>query len=185
MWGDPKLPVHMYTDAQGSPAQIGGVLLDEEEQVWRTFGAVVPKSQQQFFLPRRTNIGGYELLAAQVVFSTWAQQLAGRTVMLWIDKRGAERQVIRGAAREGRDHNELVAFLWQRAYHLGVHLRVNRVASKSNIADGPSRGRWREVNALGLEITRDDVLWPPETEGVRAAGRLAHILWGPEAAGGG
>ena len=75
-----------------------------------------------------------------------------------MDNRAAEHVLIRGSARPA-DANLLAHWFWLRCAVQGVRPEVYRVASKSNIADGPSRGDW---SGLGPEFVPDTVELPPE-----------------------
>ncbi len=70
--------------------------------------------------------------------STFAEQLRGREVVIWSDNVGAEKATDKGAAKQF-DQNALIHAIWLRIAELGIYAWVERVPTKLNIADLPSR----------------------------------------------
>ena len=151
------------------------MLVDPATASYWAFGAPVPPPVQRFFARRKQQIGGLELLGVHTAISTWAPWLAGRKVIFWVDNRGAEAQLRRGAARRGWDHNLLVGYFWQRVAGLHADVTLERVCSKSNISDGPSRDRWESI---GAECVEDLPMWPEEISERAPMGHLEGVVWG-------
>ena len=97
--------------------------------------------------------------------ATIANALRGRRVVLYSDNTGAEHATDKGSAKAA-DHNKMVHEVWTLALRscvvcvLGVwlrcllsrhniHLWIERVPSKLNISDLPSRGRWQLMYDIG------------------------------------
>ena len=75
--------------------------------------------------------------------------LAGRRVVLYVDDDAALSTLVKGTSTSlpsARLANEL----WQCAALLGLHLWVDRVPSRSNPADAPSRARGAVLQAWGF-----------------------------------
>ena len=116
------------------------------------------------FVPRRDEqIMGQELLAIAVGLSTFAEQLAGRSVRIWTDNAGGEGALKGGAARS-QDHNMLVHGIWLWAWRMGCSLWVERVPTKENSADLPSRESYSLVESIGgvwVQPGLEAAFWEP------------------------
>ena len=109
-----------------------------------------------------------------VALSTFANELRGRCVVIYTDNKGAEGATSRGSAKVGMcvthgcgggfdiyhksfDHNQLIHEIWSHAFQFRMHLWVERVPSKWNIADCPSRFKYNLMEALNA-VWRKPVL---------------------------
>ena len=101
-----------------------------------------------------------EILAIAVGLSTFADALRGRKVRIFSDNAVAEGALRRGAAR-ACDHNGLIHVAWTLALAERIHIWVDRVPSKLNISDLPSREEYRLLERLGAS---------------RAAPKIAHAF---------
>jgi hypothetical protein len=138
-------PLHLFTDASGSPPYLGAVLYDGNK--WRYAHMPVPKEIMSHFVNRNDNqIMGLELLGISMGMATFEDELRGRNVVIHCDNTGAEICCRKGTARHW-DHAQLVHAQWLHAARARMELWVKRVATKDNIADLPSR---RCSVALGL-----------------------------------
>ena len=63
---------------------------------------------------------------------------------------GAEDATSRGSARAW-DHNQIIHEVWSICFEHKIDLWIERVASKYNIADSPSRGEHKIMAELGAE----------------------------------
>ena len=92
-------------------------------------------------------MGQLELLAAPFAFSTWADRLMNRSVLLWIDNDAAAASLVKGYSLKG-DNAEIVGEFWILVASLRSHVYIDRVESKNNIADGPSRDDYELLHSL-------------------------------------
>ena len=83
-------------------------------------------------------MGQLEILACPLALSTWAETLAGRRVLLFVDNDAAAACLVRGYSPKA-DSSALVGSFWLLASRTRAEIYIDRVESKSNIADGPSR----------------------------------------------
>ncbi len=89
-----------------------------------------------------------EILAILLAMSTFKGQIADRKAVLYSDNVGAEKATARGSAKVW-DHNHLVHQIWTVAMTHSIKLWVERVPSKENLADCPSRGSDELLSELG------------------------------------
>lgn len=118
---------------------------------------------------RDAQIAGLEILAIALGVSSFAERIRGRRVRVFSDNTVAEGVTRRGSAR-CFDHNSLAHAFWTTAMEEGWQVWIDRVPTKDNIADLPSRECYDLLGRLGAE---------------RVAPRFASIWWTPEAWHGG
>jgi len=101
--------------------------------------------------------------------STFTDLLRGRKVVLYSDNKGAtclcimlpvlgvcaflpgaEHTTARGSAK-AFDHNHIIHEVWTLAFQQSIHLWVERVPSKFNIGDSPSRGEHQILRDVGAQ----------------------------------
>ena len=121
----------------------------------RTFGCKVPdKLVRSWAEGRKHIIGQVELFAVVLARTCWSRYINGRRCIFFVDHAGVLNACI---------NSNSIDSSWR---SLLLHLEAadeedpclpwfHRVASKSNIADPPSRGNWDEINFLGSYV-RDD-----------------------------
>ena len=80
-----------------------------------------------------------ELAPCVAALTTWPVEFANRHVLVFVDNNGARAGIVKGICR-ARESAELVEGFWRRAAALGAFVWVERVPSRSNPADAPSRG---------------------------------------------
>ena len=85
-----------------------------------------------------------------VALSTFAPEIRGRKVLLFSDNTGAELSVTKGSAKAW-DHNKMVHSIWTQALEQKMRLWIERVPSKLNISDAPSRFRYDLLSELGAQ----------------------------------
>jgi len=149
-WEPSLLPVvQLIGDASGSPAWLAAVLLIDGRTFYCDMGPT--EEQMTFFTKRKDNqICGLELLSIALGFSTFGHLIKGRKVHVYSDNKGAESSTSKGAAR-AFDHTCIVHCLWTKAAQLEIELVVDRVPTKDNIADLPSRGKYLLLQKIGAE----------------------------------
>lgn len=98
-----------------------------------------------------------EAVAASVLLSTFESELAGCSLIVFEDNRGAQSALLRGASKSVLSAELALAFWWLAAKG-DVIPWLERVNSASNIADGPSRGDLELAFKMGC-LWRDPI-WP-------------------------
>ena len=93
-------------------------------------------------------MGQLELLAAPFAFATWEQRLKGRSVLLFIDNDSAVANLVKGYSQK-EDSTAIVGSFWLMVSTMKCHVYIDRVESKSNPADGPSRNDFSFVCGIG------------------------------------
>ena len=83
-------------------------------------------------------MGQLEILACPIALNTWPTILHNRQVLLFIDNDAAAACLVRGYS-PGQDSCALVGDFWLAASSSRLSVYIDRVESKSNLADGPSR----------------------------------------------
>ena len=146
-------PLLMYTDASDVPGRfpqrlLGAVLFDPIDKSlvfssWPVADAIVSR-----WLQKESYMGQLELLAAPFAFSTWQDRIQNRSLILFIDNDSAAASLVKGYSPKV-DSGAIVGEFWLLAAQLRVHVCIDRVESKSNLADGPSRNQFDEIKGLG------------------------------------
>ena len=154
--------VQVFADASSTPAHLGAVVI-LGQSIFYT-GWAVPDSLLEVFQSRRDNqIMGLELLAIALALGSFADTLRGKQVRVWSDNTGSESAARKGKARSF-DHACIAHCIWLVAAELGIELRVDRVPTKSNIADLPSRRQHRWLESIGAVWTNPvlrQIFWNP------------------------
>ena len=160
---DTRDVVELFCDARGHPARLAAVIYVDNECFYTDWAP--PEPLLQNFKARRDNqIMGLELLAIALGLSTFETLLQGRRVRIWSDNVGGEAAMRKGSAKEF-DHNCIVHCIWLRAAAHKMALLIERVASKLNIADLPSREDYRVLEEMGAVWRRpflDEPFWRPQ-----------------------
>ena len=94
-----------------------------------------------------------ELFAGPLAFDTWPQILEDREVIHFVDNSAALSALVKGYSPVG-DSIKLTCDYWLRAAKHRLNLWVDRVESKSNISDDPSRFNVeKEMERIGARYT--------------------------------
>ena len=101
-------------------------------------------------------MGQLELLAAPFACTTWQSRLQNRAFILFIDNDSAASNLVKGYSSK-TDSTAIVGTFWLQVADLRCHVYIDRVESKSNPADGPSRNDFQFVQSVGGRYT------PPKT----------------------
>ena len=124
---------------------------------WQYAAIKCPRYILQQFLPRGDNqIGGQEMLAVALLFGTFAEELRGSLVLVFIDNDGV-RCAIQHGSGGSFEINTMVGHLWIQCASEHVAFFGVRVETHANIADGPSRGDFYLMSRLGA-VARSGVL---------------------------
>ena len=149
-WEPSLLPVvQLFCDARGQPARLAAVLFIDGR---RFFCDMEPAAETlAFFSKRRDNqICGLELLSIALGLSTFDKMIKGRKLHIFSDNKGAEASTRKGASRQF-DHTCIVHCLWSKAAQLGIEMVIDRVPSKDNLADLPSREEYSLMHKIGAQ----------------------------------
>jgi len=151
-------PTILYTDASDVPGRdvgqyIVGAVLDSPSQstLLYTYWCVPPELVQRW-IPKQTQIGQLEIFAGAVAVDAWADLLRDKQVLHFVDNDSATASLVKGYSPQ-EDSCALVGDYWLRVAALKASVYVDRVESKSNLADGPSRVDLQEVATLGAKFT--------------------------------
>ena len=138
-------PYLLYTDASDVPERsprfgVGAVLIENipSGRALSYFSWSVPQSTVDRWLPKKSYMGQLELLAAPIALATWKSKLSGSRCLHFVDNDSASACLVRGYSPKA-DSCEIVGVYWLQASETKTDLYVDRVESKSNISDGPSR----------------------------------------------
>ena len=163
---DARPPALLLCDARGEPPRLAAVLVSAGHvsftevappEMWLrrarapaapAHSALASAGNRLFRERNDAQIAGLEILAIAVGLSTFADALRGRKVRIFSDNVVAEGALRRGAAR-AFDHNGLIHAAWTLALAERIHIWVDRVPSKLNISDLPSREEYRLLERLG------------------------------------
>ena len=147
-------PIVLYTDASDVPERlaerwvIGAVLLDPLHPNDVEFTSwVVPHVIIDSCLPKQTYMGQLEILACPMALATWEKRIEHRRIILFVDNDAAAACLVRGYSPK-TDSSALVGTFWLLASQCKSEIYIDRVESKSNIADGPSRLDFSVLEAM-------------------------------------
>ena len=142
----------LYSDAEGYGG-LGAVAVLPDGGAHYLHGKV-PRSVVRRLKPRKTQIVAYELFAALVALvSLCPSMIRTCRVVHFIDSSAALACVVRGFSREA-DLADIAGRLWFEALGLGIQYEVYYVPTKSNLADGPSRGDMTLMRSLNAKECR-------------------------------
>lgn len=142
---DSKPPLILYTDASDVPGRcagraiLGAVLIDPLEgfDISYTYW-IVPDEILTRWCPRQTYMFPLEIMAGPLAMITWKSKVSDRHIIHFIDNDGAASSLVRGYS-PAVDSAQLVAEYWLHSAQARAFVYIDRVESKSNLADGPSR----------------------------------------------
>lgn len=157
----PKTPVLVFTDGACEPegdsfiGSVGGVLiyLENGSFHWRAFGGYVPKSVMDLWTDKGKKhlIGPVEMYAVCLARQVWSDYLRDRAIF-FVDHGGVLASLISGSSRDEIWRELLLCLECSDSVEPCLSWFA-RVASASNIADGPSRGMWDVIQRF--EYVRD------------------------------
>ena len=145
----PSEVVLLYSDAEGYGG-IAAVAVFPRNEVHFLQGHV-PRNVKRGLKQRKTQIVAFELLAGLIALAALCpERLRGRRVVHFVDSSAALACIIRGFSRE-LDLADIAGRFWFEALGLGIKYEAHFVASKCNLADGPSRGDITLMESLGAK----------------------------------
>jgi hypothetical protein len=147
----PRQHLELFCDAEGSPPRLAGVLFSNNGARIQAYKCDVSKIVLEAYRERSdAQIMTLEIMAILVAIYTFSDDLQGAVVRVWTDNTGGECTLRKGSAKQ-EDHNLLVFAVWFAAARLGCALWFERVGTKDNISDQPSRGYDDALSLLGAE----------------------------------
>ena len=159
-------PVILYTDASDVPGRsprfgVGGVLVNQSSSVPKIshFCFPVPEQWVARWIPKETYMGQLEILAGPIALRTWADSLRETRCLHFVDNDSASASLVKGYSPRS-DSCELVGIYWLQAAQIPVDIYIDRVESKSNLSDEPSR--FSDTLLLSLGSTPVTPIIPPE-----------------------
>ena len=137
----------LFVDARGYPPRCAAVLC--VDGAWHYTDGMPSKRLLDRMIARKDNqIMALESIAIALGLSTFASELAGRKVVVYNDNKAAEAASRKGTARCW-DHCEIVHDIWTHALLNRSFLWIERVSSKDNISDLPSREQYQLMESIG------------------------------------
>jgi len=147
-WHAPECQLaYLFVDARGVPPRCAAVLFVDGQCLY-TDGRPSDGMMSSFKSRADNQIMTLEILAIAVGRSTFADELRGRKVLVFSDNTGAEAASRRGSTKCS-DHCRLIHEIWSHCWANSIHIWIERVPSKDNISDLPSREEYRLVEELG------------------------------------
>lgn len=149
----PDQPVILYTDASDVPERdprfvVGAVLFDPESNIMQHTYWAVPSEVVNHWITKETYMGQLEILAGPLAVSTWEDTLLKRQIIHFVDNDSAAACLVKGYSAK-TDSSGLVGTYWLAVSQCQAEPYIDRVESKSNLADGPSRLSFDEVLSFG------------------------------------
>ena len=143
----------LFCDARSSPPRLAAVLVDKQGCCsftdWQPDASLLGIYAQESAGDK--NILILELLAIILSLSTFSHVLSTNNVKIWTDNVGGEGALRKGASRKGTA-NMAIHNVWTFAARQQIGIWVDRVPTKQNIADGPSREDYSTlVDVMGAD----------------------------------
>ena len=157
-------PVLVFTDGACETvdgrllATVGGIIFDPASKLLPSaFGCIVPDKVVRAWMNegKEHPVPQTELYAVVLARFVWKEELDGKRVIYFVDNQGTLDACIKGYSRV-ESMRRLLLELEQIDSSRPAIPWFARVPSASNIADLPSRGRWRQLEDI-LEFGRKEV----------------------------
>ena len=150
-------PILLYTDASDVPGRhpqrvLGATLFDPITANFFYTSAEVSSSLVDSWLQRQSYMGQLELLATVLAVSTWGPLLKERYAILFVDNDSAASGLVKGYSPQ-LDSGAIIGQFWLSVAKLKSNLYIDRVESKSNPCDGPSRLDFSLMHQWGARWT--------------------------------
>ena len=151
--GSTSPPTILYTDASDVPDRdprygLGGVLVVQHPKLQiEYFSTTPPVGVVEKWASRHTYMGQLELLACPLALLTWKHYLQRSQIIHFIDNDSAAAGLVRGYSPT-TDPSPIIGEYWLIAAEWGMDIYIDRVESKSNLSDGPSRFDCSKLEAL-------------------------------------
>lgn len=145
---EPDQHAVLLVDARSTPPRIAAVLILPTGEVRYCDMAPSESILQQFKARSDGKILALEILAIALGLSTFASLLRGLTVRIFSDNTGAEKATARGASRQF-DYCRVIHCIWHFCAANGLRVWLERVPTKLNLSDLPSRELYGLLRAIG------------------------------------
>ena len=154
-------PVILYTDASDVPGRlpqqvIGAVLLEPLRGAIFYTSAEVSADLIASWTSRKSYMGQLELLATVLPLSTWPELVRNKHILLFVDNDSAASGLVKGYSPQ-LDSGAIIGQFWLSAADCKISVYVDRVESKSNPADGPSRLDFSLMHEWGAHWTTPNI----------------------------
>ena len=149
----PEPPIIIYTDASDVPQRasdryvLGAVLIDPTDATLEYTYWSVPQDIVDKWAFRETYMSQLEVLAGPLAMATWSKKLHQKQVIHFIDNSSAASTLVKGYSPTV-DNSPLIGEYWLTAAKYAIEIYIERVESKSNVADGPSRLEFSLMQSL-------------------------------------
>ena len=134
---------------------VGALLYDPRTKATLYTYTPVPESVVQEWLPSGQQVHLVELFAGPLALDTFKSLLSDRYLIHFIDNSAALGALVKGYS-PSEDNIKIVGDYWLRAASRKLFIYCDRVESKSNISDDPSR-----LNIEGVMSSIGATYWPP------------------------
>ena len=150
--GDGKPPILIFTDGahETEAAGYGGIMIDPLSGEVAGFGRNMGETMKRRLTvqgKKQQIIGQAELYPAIVARRLWKHKIQGRDVIHMVDNDSARFALIKGSS-PCLESAWLVQSFWIDESATDCQSWIARVPSRSNIADGPSRGDRTEASQI-------------------------------------
>lgn len=137
-WQHQRKHYRLWTDASGADALLAGVLYTPDQK-WYYFRMQAPEQ----WLEQCLKVGDHaimmlELMATAVALHTFKHLINGQVLTCFIDNQAALWALLTGASRSV-ELNMITAHIWSDVTDGQIGILAQRVESKANIADEPTR----------------------------------------------
>lgn len=143
--------ITIYADGMLEPGanDVGAVIIYPPSMTKRPqyFKYSIPDEVLQQLEPRETQIAPIEMIGVIVALCTWRDDIQDTAVNVFCDSKNAVDILLKGYSSKN-DLTDLAARFWSDLAELGTAPWLARVATKLNLADGPSRSDFKEVRQL-------------------------------------
>lgn len=154
---DPQTaPILLYTDASDVPERnprfvVGAVIFDPESSLMQHTYWIVPQEVVDHWITKETYMGQLEILAGPLAIATWSELLTRRQLIHFVDNDSAASCLVKGYSAKS-DSSALVGTYWLSVSDCQSEPYIDRVESKSNLADGPSRLSCQDLTSMGSDF---------------------------------
>ena len=150
-WHDHNI-VRSWSDAAGKTRRVAaviGLVVDGKYTFLYTTWTCTDELWEQLLVRANDQIAPQELLSVILTLHTFKHLLKGKWWLHWGDADGVTRMLLRGSASVGAgDMNMITARFWQDVVLTQCSFYMHRVSIHCNIADGPSRDFFEQMEQL-------------------------------------
>lgn len=142
----PREHIVVWTDAAGASRWLAAVVKFRGTWLWTRIQ--ITRELWESFIPRADDqIMMQELLAVPLAYSTFAEQLSGSSITVFIDNDAVMSALLHGSAGI-EDVNISIGQIWLDLAEMRIAFGAARVESRANVADGPTRDNFTLLHEL-------------------------------------